>query len=438
MRDGWHPKKLVVFFCLFLLAFIPLANIAASARSLQEINLAKLLNDNWNAYRDRFIQADGRVIDHRIGISTSEGQSYAMLRALWLRDKSTFDKTYDWALRNLQKRPAGDHLFGWKWGQLQTATSVDVPKNSPQWGLLDATAATDADQDIALALILAHKLWGDARYKNDALEILNDIWEKETIDSPLGRVVLPGDWKIDPKQVQLNPSYFAPYAYRVFADFDRDHRWDELVQSSYDILEKSCQLTQTHLPPDWVSFSSVDGSVALYSDPKDPRSDYGYEAIRVFWRLGVDALLIEEDKDAAARKKRSKPTDFAAAQALLNASDYLTRFWEIRGDMPATVSWHGIPRKDKIESGAIYGASLPFFFYQQSPQSQSVLRDVLVNRVVPNLEPGGQWNTTDDYYSQNWLWFGLASYAFMKKEVKYPKKLSPLGRLEWFMDLKSY
>lgn len=402
------------------------------ARTMDDVNVPQLLQDNWQSYQQRFIQADGRVIDHRIGITTSEGQSYAMLRALWMRDKAIFDKSYDWAVKNLQKRPAQkgqkpDHLFGWKWGQLQ----------NQQWGLIDSTAATDADQDIALALILAHKLWGDTRYRQDALALLNDIWNKETVASPIGHVVLPGDWKFDTQQIQLNPSYFAPYAYRIFADFDKSHDWQELTDSSYVILRQAMQETQTHLPPDWVSFSLLDGKTTLYTDPRDNRSDYGYEAIRVFWRLGVDALLNQGQEDMRLKRKKSSAA-LDEGQSLLNLSDYLARFWQVRNELPGTVSWNGIPRNDKIESAAVYGAVLPGFYYQQGDASKAVLNDLLLNRVIPNMEAGGQWNTEDDYYSQNWLWFGLASYAFLKKDVQYPKKLSPLGRLEWFMDLRSY
>lgn len=370
----------------------------------------QLLKDNWAAYRKSFVQPDGRVIDHRIGISTSEGQSYAMLRSVWMRDKTTFDNVYAWTKNNLQKRK-GDKLFAWKWGQLYDKT----------WGPLDKTAASDADQDVVLSLILAHKLWGDDSYKRDALVLLNDIWNLETVQTPIGRVLLPGDWKFDGKQVQINPSYFAPYAYRIFAEFDRKHPWEQLVKTSYQITRESIALTKTKLPPDWVELSLLDGSVKLYEDTQDVRSDYGYEAIRVFWRFGVDDLITPADKRGAKEDPK----------AILTASNYLQLFWKIRGEFPGTVSWQGIPRKDNIESGAVYGASLPAFYYQD----KTVTQEALDKRIIPNLKPGGQWNTPDDYYSQNWLWFGLATYDFLQKKVQYPKKMTPLERLEWFMDL---
>src|SRR5215475_8319722 len=38
-----------------------------------------VLRESWKAYVERFVQRDGRVIDYKAdGISTSEGQAYAM------------------------------------------------------------------------------------------------------------------------------------------------------------------------------------------------------------------------------------------------------------------------------------------------------------------------------------------------------------------------
>src|SRR6185369_16294469 len=61
-----------------------------------------LLRTTWTAYVRSFIQGDGRVIDSRSGgNSTSEGQAYAMLRAVWMDDRVVFDKALTWALNNL-------------------------------------------------------------------------------------------------------------------------------------------------------------------------------------------------------------------------------------------------------------------------------------------------------------------------------------------------
>lgn len=368
-----------------------------------------VLDKNWAMYRHNFIQDDGRVIDHRIGISTSEGQSYAMLRAVWVRDKDWFDRSYAWANENLKRKD--DNLYAWKWGQHHDGT----------WGMIDKTAASDADQDIAFALLLAHEIWKDEKYLTDAQALLSDIWEKETIDSPLGRVMLPGDWRIDSRFVQINPSYFSPYAYRLFADADKNHDWMQLVETSYTIVEKGIKLNPTKLPEDWLEYSLDDGSVRLYEKATDNRSDYGYEAIRVYWRFALDAEYL-----------RGNGKDDERPRAILEASNFLPRFWKIRGDLPGAVSWDGIQRRDKIESAAVYGASLPAIYLQDN----DVALQIIDREIVPNLKPGSRWNTVNDYYSQNWLWMGLALYAMQEKHVKFPKKLDPIEKMTWVLSFE--
>src|SRR5262245_61394608 len=109
------------------------------SQSLSEQREASpVLKDSWKAYVQRFIQEDGRVIDHSAGgVSTSEGQAYAMLRAVWIGDRNTFDRTFNWALNNLNSRIRTDHLWAWKWGK----------DSNGKWGVLDKAFASDADQD---------------------------------------------------------------------------------------------------------------------------------------------------------------------------------------------------------------------------------------------------------------------------------------------------
>lgn len=112
--------------------------------------------------RRGYIYTDGRI-EGDPGIVRSESQSYGMLLAVLTSDRNLFDRTWEWTKANLRERD--DHLFNWLWvrGKVQ-----------------DTASASDADEDIALALIMAHTRWGAERYKMEALEILADIWEKDT------------------------------------------------------------------------------------------------------------------------------------------------------------------------------------------------------------------------------------------------------------------
>src|SRR5207245_563587 len=56
-----------------------------------------VLRATWTGYKHDFIKSDGRVVDHRRNqVTTSEGQAYAMLRAAWLDDRTTFTGVWRW------------------------------------------------------------------------------------------------------------------------------------------------------------------------------------------------------------------------------------------------------------------------------------------------------------------------------------------------------
>jgi endo-1,4-beta-D-glucanase Y len=404
LPSRWAFGQVSQLLGLALGATVLLAPLPSQADDTGNLESRALLKGSWEQYKTTFIQSDGRVIDFNGNVTTSEGQSYAMLRAFWVRDKATFDKTYRWAKDNLQI-PRGDHLFSWKWGERADHT----------WGAMDKTSASDADQDIALSLLLAYQEWKDPAYLDDAKQILPAIWEHLTVDMPIGRVLLPGDWPQQGRAYQINPSYFAPYAYRVFASIDPDHDWPALVDSSYEILNRSLAQSQTHLPPDWVELTMDNDQIKLYDAPLDDRSDFGYEAIRIYWRVGLDGLYFPLEKRAAS---------------FLKTANMLPRYWKIRKDVPISITWDGIVRHPDLKSGAIYGAILPSFYMQDRGLAEELVR----KKVLPNLKPGGQWNTKNDYYSQNWLWFGMGLYALYQDPPDFTRKAA-LPRLAELLNL---
>lgn len=116
-------------------------------------DIDQLLNESWAAYRRQFIQADGRVIDRESDDRTvSEGQAYAMLRAVLADDPATFALTLNWAETNLQRRespqpaskatpnsaskPAAplDSLWAWKWGAARQRLREQSGQR-PEWRL---------------------------------------------------------------------------------------------------------------------------------------------------------------------------------------------------------------------------------------------------------------------------------------------------------------
>ncbi len=432
-----HGNDKVFRMLVLSLIFLLVIQGVNPALSHAQSNLSSLLKSTWVGYKAHFIQSDGRVRDPNAeNISTSEGQSYAMLRAVWMNDRETFDRVYQWSINNLQA-PRSDKLFAWRWGKLPNAEATTIlnpkaiinseektptllVKTVPQlesvdgtWGVLNQESASDADQDIALALILAARIWKEPQYQTDALAILHDFWNKNTGASPAGRVLFAGDWhKNDITAELINPSYFAPYAYRIFAEVDTnpEHHWLELVDSSYYILNQATDQTRTGLPPNWLLFSlEPDKKISLFYQTSDQRSDYGYDAIRVHWRIGMDHLLTPNNPRALA---------------FLKKSNFLERYWALKNRLPETLTVDGIERNNKVKSPSLstYGASLLGLTLTNKVTANAIIDQQL----LPSLHQEAFWGDKKDYYAQNWVWFGLAAHDYYQK-TRYAKPIQRLN-----------
>ena len=197
---------------------------AASPRPTASSRLRTVLDAAWAGYKQVFIQSDGRVVDPtRGGVTTSEGQSYALLRAVWLGDQTTFDTVWRWTATHLELGGSAPFASLWSDGRV-----------------VDADSASDADSDIALALFYAARRFGEAQLHRQALTTLSAIWQDDVVSIDGMNILAGGNWATrqqTPGPV-INPSYFAPYAYRTFAAEDPSHPWSSLIDSSYTLLDE--------------------------------------------------------------------------------------------------------------------------------------------------------------------------------------------------------
>jgi endoglucanase len=296
-----------------------------------------------------------------------------MLRAVWMADRAVFDKAFRWAKDNLNSGIRQDHLWAWKWGK--------APDGN--WRVLDKAFASDADQDVALALILASEVWSDPAYLARAREILADLWRLGTIASGGRRYLLAGDTLCQGADCKLNPSYCAPYAYRIFSQYDKSRTWLDLVESSYHLLNTSAKLTGSRLPPDWLLLDTKSGSLRLGS-AKDAR--FSYDAIRTHWRVAFDQRLFQDPRgELYLRQSLSWPI----------------RQWEKTQKLPAVISAEGKPEA-AYESPEMLACLLPAMALV-SPEIASAIH----GRLQHNFK-GGIWFDPESYYIQNWVWFGIA------------------------------
>src|SRR6185503_16655678 len=113
------------------------------------------------------------------------------------------------------------HLFAWKWKD-----------GAP----VDHHSATDADTDIALALLIASRRFEEPSYEAEALEVIHDIWNFEILASGGSIYPTAGDWAKKEPVVEIHVAYLAPYAYQEFAKVDSEHDWKGAVATSYAVL----------------------------------------------------------------------------------------------------------------------------------------------------------------------------------------------------------
>ena len=240
----------------------------------------------WQAFAERHIQPDGRVVDHAAQRlhSTSEGQSYAMLFALVANDRARFEHIWRWSVDNLS---AKTQLPVWQWGR----------RDDGSWGVVDGNSASDADLWFAYALAEAGRLWNAPQYTQDALALLPLIAAGEVVDLPgLGAMLLPGrsGFATAPNQWRLNPSYLPLPVLRRLAQLQPAGPWDAIARNTVKMLAHS---TPKGLAPDWVLYTAqppAEGSAptaAKGTFQVDPvTGDLGsYEAIRVYLWAGMTA-----------------------------------------------------------------------------------------------------------------------------------------------------
>jgi len=233
----------------------------------------------WQDFARIYIEPDGRVVDRGSdGISTSEGQSYALFFALVANDKARFDSMLNWTESNMAQGSLKLHLPAWKWGK--------APDGA--WKVLDVNSASDSDLWIAYVLFQAADHWKQKSYRELGSAMLRNISRREVADLPLlGSMLLPASYgfAVDAVTWRLNPSYAPIQLLRYFAKEDKNGPWEEVARNTVRMI---ATLSNNSLIPDWVLYGVQKG---FYLDAG--KGEYtSYESIRVYlwW-----AMLNERD-----------------------------------------------------------------------------------------------------------------------------------------------
>lgn len=263
-------------------------------------------------------------------ITVSEGQGYGMMIVPIMAG-------YD---------PDAQPLFDGMWAFVKAHPS-EIDPRLMDWNvpLEEGNAsAFDGDADIAFGLLLADAQWGSngrVNYKAEADTMIAGIFES-TI-GPESHLPKLGDWVNvgEPQYNQFTPrsSDFMLTNFRAFANASSDPVWNDVALQSQNVMLgiQSQYSPETGLIPDFI----VNGEPAPENFlEKTTDGAYNYNAGRVPWRVGLDALLQNDETSRTIVQKIShwieastngNPLNIRAGYELdgtpLPDSDYFTTFF---------------------------------------------------------------------------------------------------------------
>ena len=256
-----------------------------------------------------------------IGSTVSEGIGYGMILSVYLNDQKLFDNLWNYEQLYLDS----NGLMNWEIGPDGKVTSGGTG------------AASDGDEDMAWALVMADKQWGGKgtlsdTYLNHAKKLINLIWNFE-VDHTRNEMLKPGDqWgNVD----VTNPSYFAPAYYRVFGQVTgKVDDWNKVVTGNYDILERSLNSTSGNasngLVPAWCNSSGT--PIAPFSGAP---MNFQNDSTRTPFRVGQDYCFFGEPR---AKSYLAKITSFYVGVGVAHIVDG----YEL----------NGTPKPDRAVNGA--------------------------------------------------------------------------------------
>jgi endoglucanase len=162
-----------------------------------------------------------------------------------------------------------------------------------------------------------------------------------------------------------------------------------LTACSNEPLDRS---SSVGLPPNWCALTK-DGGVAAPDAGQMLDTNYGYDAFRTYWRVALDAQWFGERR----------------AYDYLRASGYLRSAWSSRSAV-ATVYRHDGALERGDEDITVYGGLIANLLITEPSEARRLYEQKLAPRFTVT---SGQayWIDAQNYYAQNWIWFGVALYA---------------------------
>ena len=316
-----YPSLAGDFSAVFTADYLPASRVAWSAQTNGGYKIQCSVND-----------ATVPLMKSR-ACTVSEGIGYGMLISFFANDADTFFKLWNYN-RAFRKYNGTTNLMPWI-------------VESFSYNIVDDASATDADLDIATALILMYYKTGLEAYKTDALLIINDLWKAEI--NQANNLILSGNtpmWngKSAKYEITYNLSYFSPVALRLFAMVDPAHNWNAVLDAMYTYMAK-VQAGGTGVFPDW---SNEAGTAVKAPNGSADATYYRFdkESVRIPWRIAWDYYWFQDTRAAAILNKLNEFIVEKSAGSVTSTALGTSYSWNLSlgADMTAnTVSgmWQG-------------------------------------------------------------------------------------------------
>ncbi|HET9954772.1 MAG TPA: glycosyl hydrolase family 8 [Polyangiaceae bacterium] len=249
----------------------------------------------FERFRDEIVTSEGAggflrtrrpdTPDGVVNSTVSEGIAYGMIIAVMFDDQALFDGLYGYAMTWFNE----NGLMDW----------YIAPDGSKRLGV---GGATDSDEDMAWALVMAHRQWGgrgalSETYLSHAKRQIDRVYELEVDHDRWPDMLIPGDdWR---GQCVFNPSYFAPHQYRVFGEVSGNVQgWQRVIDRGYEIIENSLNDREGNrdngLVPAWCDAEG--NPVEAFPGAMQ---NYQYDSARTPFRLGQDFAYHAEPRARA-------------------------------------------------------------------------------------------------------------------------------------------
>ena len=318
-----------------------------------------------------------------VNSTVSEGIGYAMLLAVYANDQTSFDKF--WKYANLWLDSNG--LMNWY-------------INAAGTQVLGTGAASDGDEDMAFALVMADKRWGgqgslSTTYLAAAKKLIDAIWQHE-VDHGRNDVLTPGDQFADGSVINI--SYFAPAYYRVFARVSGNTGWNQTVETTYAVITATLNAQNGNasngLVPAWSTPAGVPMAPAGTSDPTYHQLD----SCRTPFRIGEDYCW---NADSRALTYLQKISGFYAGVTVAAMVDG----YDLNGNPHAQSVTAGGPRAASFVGGAGVGA-------MAAGSTYAALRDDAYASVATLSDLAGS-----TYYQESWTALSLQMMAGLLRDL---------------------